>query len=533
MKAIPGVGLRRAAVSAACTMVLAVVPVLGAQSPDPQGRAARLSSVDGKVQLSQGGQLLTDNAVINTPLFEGTRIITGDDGKAEVQFDNGAVARIPPDSTLALTSLHADASPGITLESGMGYFELEGGNPEDPTRIHFGSNTATVSGFTVFRLDLDAPPGALAVFSGNVHLESTSGLDLDLRGGESVTLSPDDPSQYQIAETVEPDSWDAWNADRDQALTSQEASSTPATRGMPDSNNPAWSDLNANGSWYDVPGQGYIWSPYEASNPGWDPFGMGYWMWMPAYGYVWVSSEPWGYMPYQCGAWNYYMSFGWGWAPGMCQPWWGGYGGGGGSWAFNVGTLPPRYLLPKRPDRPLNPRPGLQRGSGIRAVGPAPVIVVNRRMNPRDGMLPPRDKHEPVTIGGTTIAPVRPVPVRPRYSRPPLMGIGRPGTGTVAPRNSNRTVYIPAPSRPQPGAPRNTWPSGSVRPEPAPSRPSDGRGRNSSPPPAPRYSPPPAAPRYSPPPAPAPRYSPPPPAPHGSAPPPAPRSAPAPAGPHK
>ena len=54
-------------------------------------------------------------------------------------------------------------------------------------------------------------------------------------------------------------------------------------------------------------------------------------------------AEPWGYMPYQCGAWNYYNSFGWGWAPGVCQPWW----GGGGGWAINIGNALPALSLPR------------------------------------------------------------------------------------------------------------------------------------------------------------------------------------------
>ena len=32
-------------------------------------------------------------------------------------------------------------------------------------------------------------------------------------------------------------------------------------------------------------------------------------MWTPGYGYLWVSGYPWGYMPFQCGAWNFYDGF--------------------------------------------------------------------------------------------------------------------------------------------------------------------------------------------------------------------------------
>ena len=72
--------------------------------------------------ISQNGQQLADHALANTPLFEGTQIVTGDDGRAEVQFENGAIARIPPDSSMTLAALR----PGDTevdLNSGEGYLD--------------------------------------------------------------------------------------------------------------------------------------------------------------------------------------------------------------------------------------------------------------------------------------------------------------------------------------------------------------------------------------------------------------------------
>ena len=105
------------------------------------------------------------------------------------------------------------------------------------------------------------------MFSGNAHLEGGAS-PLDLHGGESVALNGTDPSNSTVAETIEPDSWDAWNSDRDQELSAAAADQTPATEDLPDSKNPAWGDLDANGNWYDVPDQGYVWSPNEATNPG-------------------------------------------------------------------------------------------------------------------------------------------------------------------------------------------------------------------------------------------------------------------------
>jgi hypothetical protein len=454
------------------------IAALAQDSSAPQARAVRLSEVEGKVNLSQNGQPLADQALANMPLFEGTQIATGDDGRAEVEFEDGAVARIPPDSSMTLAVLRPGETE-IDLNSGEGYFELEGANPDQPTRLRFGPNVLSASGFTVVRVQLDQAPGNLAVFSGNAHLEGADNTAIDLHGGESVDLS-----QYSLSESIEPDSWDAWNSDRDQAISSAEANTTAASSAMPDSSNPAWSDLNNNGSWYSTPDQGYVWSPYDASNPGWDPYGNGYWMNEPSYGYVWVSGYPWGYMPFQCGAWNYYSAFGWGWAPGACSPWW----AGGGIWAFNVGAYPRWYRLPFHPQPfgprtgpigPHNPLPGHR-------VAPQAVIAVNRHAVPPAGVtaLPARNSRTPVTIGGSAVVPMRlapsrqalaraaagplqysvhgqPVPSRPTYVPPPGAGRATPANGyrggTYVPysqpgsRPSQPSTYRPPSYRPPSG----------------------------------------------------------------------------------
>ncbi len=266
---------------------LALAPSLRAEDSDASqaSRAVRLSNVEGEVHLSQGNQPLADQAVANTPLFEGTTINTGNDGRAEIQFEDGSVARISPQSSLTLALLRgsgtSDRDAELQLNSGLGYFELQGDNDSNRVQIRFGDTVVTAGGFTVIRISLDKAPGEVAVFSGNAHLEVGSSAALDLHGGESVALNANDPNNYNLSESIEPDSWDTWNSDRDQALTSASAGRTAATNDQPDSNNPAWSDLDANGNWYNVPDQGYVWSPNEAATQGWDPYGNGYWMSTP------------------------------------------------------------------------------------------------------------------------------------------------------------------------------------------------------------------------------------------------------------
>jgi hypothetical protein len=398
-----------------------------AQVASTNTRAVRLSSVDGDVQVSQANQILADPALANTPLFEGNQITTKDDGRAELQFDDGSRVRIPPNSSLVITVLRPQngvEKTELLLNGGLAYFELQGDTPSGSIRIRFGDSAVTAAGFSVLRINLDNLPGELAVFSGNAHLEQGNAISLDLHGGESVTLNATDPGLYNLAETIEPDSWDAWNADRDQELTSEEAARTPATSTFENSNNPAWGDLDANGNWYNVPGEGYVWSPYVASGAGWEPYGCGHWVWTPQFGYVWVSCESWGYLPYSSGYWNWYGGFGWGWAPGFWNPWW-----CRGGWGSNVGKVPVHYEPPKRPHGGPIRAPGV--GSPIHVAGskqPYPVVSYNR-VSDRPTGAPVRHSGAPVTIAGSTLMPLKPIATRPPYNHESVsnsIGVSRP-----------------------------------------------------------------------------------------------------------
>jgi len=445
---------------------VAVCPSAGLAAQDTEqqsgngqpARAVRLSYVDGQVKLTQGSQVLADKAVVNTPLMEGMELTTSDNGKAEIQFEDGSVARIPPDSSLTLTVLRGSgtgADAELTLHSGLAYFELQGGYRNGKIAVHFGDSVVTTSGFAVLRVDMDRPPGQLAVFSGNAHLDSNNGsLEMDLHDGESVALNGVDPNRYDMAESIEPDSWDAWNSDRDQVLTTEAAAQTGAPADMGLSENPAWNDLDANGNWYNVPGQGYVWSPYDAANAGFDPYGNGNWMYTPAYGYIWASGYPWGYLPFQCGAWNFYGGFGWGWAPGLggCMPWWGmGFYGGP-----NYGYLPPGYRGVARPILPRRP---------ILGGHPVPMVAVNRSSTFVHGALPARSLNTPVMISGNKLQALQPLSTRSDYKNPTMIVMtGHGSASTASAQTANRQA---AGARPGYTRPAGWTPTQGLRSAPA------------------------------------------------------------------
>jgi hypothetical protein len=492
-------------------------------------RAVRLSSVEGAVRVVQDGEVIADPALANQPLFEGSEITTGNEGRAEIQFEDGSVARLSPNTTLALSVLQKQATGArteIVMNSGLAYFELQPSTPENSFRVNYGPAGFTASSFSVVRVISDAPPASLAVFSGNIHLARGENLQLDIHSGQSVNLEGGNSASYNVTDSIEPDSWDAWNADRDEVLNAESADRTAATGSLKDYPNVGLSDLDANGNWYNVPGQGYVWSPYDAQLEGasWDPYGYGHWVYYPRFGYVWVSDYTWGYAPFQCGLWNYFDNFGWGWAPGAgCNPWWGngfygaGYYGGGG-WGYRLGNYPPGYHPPRRPlPGPIHPlpRPGPHpvQNPGHNPIrvheGPvkAPIGVDHRSVavsNP-----PPTSRPAgPVTIAGRTVEPLRPVAPRQAYGQSGSQSGGQSFVNRSAPPQSGlytgagHTIDPGVPAHPvtgqsglQPGSrpysppAYHPAPPPAYHPAPAPARPSAPMGGGGS---APHSAPAPA-----------------------------------------
>ncbi|MFT4114191.1 DUF6600 domain-containing protein [Silvibacterium sp.] len=340
------------------------------QSASGSVRAVRLSDVEGKVQILSAGQSDFDQAQMNMPVMEGMRLQTGSDGRVEVQFEDGSVARVAPNSAISLTELHRAADghtvTTLTAEKGLSYYELNGRSGEYTVRM--GGESLTAADSSVFRVDLDQNP-EVAVMHGTVKVADSANGSIDVHTNQTVKFSAPNSAQYDLIPSVESDSWDQWNSDRDQALAMLEENATTARAGSGNPDDPAWNDLDYYGDWYDVPGYGQGWAPAGVGSS-WDPFGVGAWGYYSGVGYSWISGYSWGWWPYHCGAWDYFDSFGWMWFPGNCG--WGSVGAGWYPYA-TVWRTPQGYRLPVRP---LAPGHGLPVHGPIRH--PDPLVAVNR-----------------------------------------------------------------------------------------------------------------------------------------------------------
>ncbi len=340
-------------------------------APNDNVRAVRLSDVEGKVQVFNGTEPAFDQAVLNMPAVEGMRFVTADDGRLEIQFEDGSVARVTPNSSITLAQLRRDAGGStvtvIDANSGLTYYELNGLSGQYAVR--FGPNIVTPTDSAIFRVNLDGNPANLAVTHGVVHVIDGQNLAVDVHTNQSIRFDTENPDQYQLVQSVSADTWDQWNSDRDQTLATlgENATTARASTGNPD--DAAWNDLDYYGDWYNVPGYGMAWAPSGAGTD-WDPFGEGSWGYYNTVGYAWISSYPWGWWPYHCGAWNWFGGFGWMWFPGNCGA--GLFGGGWYPYAA-VWRCPPNYRPPQRPGN--FPRPG---PPPHHKFPYQPVVAVNR-----------------------------------------------------------------------------------------------------------------------------------------------------------
>ena len=403
--------------SAKCLVLAAILTLSSSRLLADDPAVVRLSYVQDAVSVKQADASQVDHAVANMPLFAGSAINTGPGGEAEIEFPDGSVARLTPNSSITLSHLQRLGGSGNTdlkLTGGLAYFELNVGQGQRFV-VRIGSAVLHPMENSIFRISLDKSPES-AVFRGSLHADAVGGgsdFNEEILANQSARFDTKDPASTVIADEVTPDSWDQWNADRDAAIALQAQSGTPVRDSSQAPNDPGWNDLDASGNWYPVEGYGDVWTPggVEAD---WDPFGYGYWGNFNGYGATWISGYSWGWLPYHCGAWNYFP-FGWGWIPGGC--------GGGWSPLVTVWSTPPNYRLPALPKGgfivPRQHRPSV--AGGLIAVDRRPASGVHNRPGTTGGAglanrgmrasagsseLPASNHEKGIELNGKTILPI-------------------------------------------------------------------------------------------------------------------------------
>ena len=285
-------------------------------------RIIRLSLVQGDVRFTRdvhGDPLTSDKATwegatLNLPIRQGYVLAT-DHGRAEVEFENGAMAFLAENTVLEFYDLSLEDGAKTTrlvLRQGTASFYVNPGGA-DYFSVTGGDFTVEADGRAGFRLDnfddgsvVDVTKGRVSVLRKN---KSTA-----LAKGQSLSMHAGDNNSTDIARLPENDDFDRWVSGREDAVATattaaqQYVSSPYYSSGM--------ADLYTYGSWYPIGGYGNCWRPYGVGL-GWSPFSSGGWFTDPVFGWSFIGSQPWGWLPYHYGGWVFDPFFGWLWSPGL------------------------------------------------------------------------------------------------------------------------------------------------------------------------------------------------------------------------
>ncbi len=319
-----------------------------AAADSSHARVIRLSLVQGDVRFTREahGDPLADQkaqwetAQANLPVRQGYVLAT-DNGRAEVEFENGAMAFLNENTVLEFYDLSLDDGARTTrlvLRQGSASFYVNPANG-DYFSVTGGDFTVEASGKGSFRINdfddgsnVDVLTGHASVLHKKETTQLSKGQSLSMKAGEDTV---------SIDRLPAGDDFDHWVSGRIDTV----ATATNASLQYTSSPNylPGYADLYTYGAWSSCGGFGYGWRPFGASF-GWSPFTAGQWLWDPGFGWTFASFQPWGWAPYHYGGWLFDASCGgWFYSPPAYYPGY-GYGGGGAGYPrkrFPPGVHPP------------------------------------------------------------------------------------------------------------------------------------------------------------------------------------------------
>lgn len=325
-------------------------PVVADES---HARIVRLSLVQGDVRFTQQfhKDSMTDQragwevAPMNLPIRQGYAVATGNDGRAEVEFENGAMAFLSANTVIEFYDLSLYDGSLITrlvLRQGSSIFYVHPARG-DYFSVTGGDFSVEADGRSRFRLDNFDDGSNVSVEMGHVNVlrkEETKSL----AKGQAYFVNANEGGNGVVGRAPDNDDFDKWVSGR---IDSVVTATTYANQYVNSPNyTSGFADLYNNGNWYNLPGYGYGWQPFGVGI-GWCPFSYGSWFFDSSIGWNFIGSAPWGWLPYHYGGWVFSPLYGWVWTPT-------GFGYGGhypyrpvtGVWVHNGATT---GLVPLHP----------------------------------------------------------------------------------------------------------------------------------------------------------------------------------------
>jgi hypothetical protein len=285
---------------------------------DSQARIVRLSDVEGGVQIDKNSGLGFENAFLNLPIIQGTQLRTRQNGRAEIEFEDGSTLRVTPNTTVEFSTLGSNDAgkrfSAVNLVEGRAYVNWLG-KSGDAFTLNFSREKVALTQAAHFRVEISSNTAEVASFKNEIEVIGPSGTTR-IEKNKMVSFDVNENDRSTVAKNVQMEPYDEWDK-QSVEYHDQYAKNNSSPYGY------GYSDLSYYGAYTNFPGYGMLWQPYF-TGVGWNPFMDGAWSWYPGMGYMWASAYPWGWMPYNYGNWMFVPGSGWGWQPGAWNPWRGG-----------------------------------------------------------------------------------------------------------------------------------------------------------------------------------------------------------------
>ncbi len=274
---------------------------------DRQHGVARLSIVQGDVNVKRAdtGELVA--AVMNAPLVAPDRLQTSPGSRAEVELDSANLIRLAPNTDLGFAGLEYHRYQ-VQLGAGTIIYRVLR-DSDAQAEVDTPSIAVRPVAQGEYRISvMEDGTTQITVRSGTAEIYSPRGSQqLGMGRTTLVRGNPADP-EFQTTYEIGRDQFDDWSANRDRELLASQ-SYQYVSRDVDGAD-----DLDAYGNW--VPsGYGQVWAPRSPA-PDWSPYSSGQWNWTGYYGWTWVDNAPWGWAPYHYGRWFWNGGYGWCWWPG-------------------------------------------------------------------------------------------------------------------------------------------------------------------------------------------------------------------------
>jgi hypothetical protein len=271
---------------------------------------ARVSFIHGDVTMQRGDSGDFSSVALNTPLMTGDKLATGEASRTELQLDYANILRLDQNAQASIATLESNRIQ-VQVSQGLAFYSVLKGSQAD-VEIDTPNVSIHPTREGRYRVQVNSDGDSLVTVNDGEAQVSTSEGSTTVKRGQLITVrGTESDAQYKVTEAPNVDDWDKWNRDRDNIIYNANAyrRTNRYYTGA--------GDLDAYGTWSEVPDYGPVWIPRV--DYGWAPYRAGRWVWEPYWGWTWVSAEPWGWAPYHYGRW-FLWGGSWAWWPGPVFP---------------------------------------------------------------------------------------------------------------------------------------------------------------------------------------------------------------------